>query len=114
MEVIFACKRFPIDQVLRCTFGLSAPEFAILKVLLSNERLGTYKIAKVLKKDRTTVQRSIKALIENRLIKRYQLNIEGGGYQYEYEAQNKEEIKEKIKKHFENFSVIVNKEIDSW
>lgn len=114
IEVNFACKKFPIDQVLRCTFGLSNPEFKILKVLLAQGESSVEEIAKVLGKDRTTIQRAIKGLVRKDLVKRRQYNLESGGYQYYYYPQNKEAIKQRIQKQFERFSQLVHREIENW
>ena len=114
MEVMFACKRFPIDQVLRCSFGLSNPEFTILKALLSKGERSVEELAEMLGKDRTTVQRTIKPLVAKGLVKRWQYNLDGGGYQYHYLPQDKEAIKRRIQEHFDNFSGLVRAEIEKW
>ena len=114
MELNFACKKFPIEQVLRCSFGLSNPEFRILKVLLSKGERSVEEIGDELGKDRTTIQRSIKNLVQKKLVKRKQYNLENGGYQFYYLPQDKEEIKEKIKEHFVQFSSMVREEVEKW
>jgi len=114
MELNFACKRFPIDQVLRCSFGLSQPEFTILKILLSKGEKSVEELAELLEKDRTTVQRAIKPLLAKGLVKRRQYNLESGGYQYYYQPQDKEAVKKRIQEHFDHFSRTVREEIERW
>ena len=114
MEVDFACKRFSMDQVLRCAFGLSNPEFRILKVLLTRGERSVEEIAGALGKDRTTIQRAIKGLVEKGLIKRRQYNLYSGGYVYHYLPQHKEEIKKRVQEHFEGFSRMIRDEIGRW
>ncbi len=114
MEVTFACKKFPIDQVLRCSFGLSQSQFRLLKLLLSRGELSVEEAANLLGKDRTTVQRSMKSLVQRGLVQRRQYNLENGGYQYHYLPQNKQDIKQRIKEHFEHFSQMVHKELERW
>ncbi|MBR9693192.1 MarR family transcriptional regulator [Candidatus Woesearchaeota archaeon] len=114
MELNFACKKFPIDQVLRCSFGLSNPEFRILKVLLSKGEKSVEDVAEILGKDRTTVQRSMKTLVAKGLVKRRQYNLDNGGYQYHYLPQDKAIVKERIQQHFESFAKNVRDEIESW
>lgn len=114
MELNFACKQFPIEQVLRCSFGLSNAEFGVLRKLLSGGERSVEQLAASLNKDRTTVQRAVKPLIEKGLVIRRQYNLENGGYQFFYTAANKEAIKERIHEHFERFSRLVKEEIERW
>ena len=113
MELSFACKSFPIAQVLRCSFGLTATEFAVLRLLLNGER-SVEELAKQLGKDRTTIQRAISPLVEKGLVTRRQYNLEGGGYQYYYRAAERETIKRRVSEHFEQFSRVVRSEIEGW
>jgi len=114
MELNFACKKFPIDQVLRCSFGLSDPQFRILKVLLAKDERAVEEIARDLGRDRTTVQRNIKVLVAKGLVQRRQYNLENGGYQYHYLPQNKDAMKQRIQDHFAQFSKMVKEEIEQW
>jgi len=114
MDLTFACKTFPIEQVLRCSFGLSAAEFRVLKVLLSKGEKSVEEAAEFLGRDRTTVQRAMAGLLKKGLVKRRQYNLDGGGYQYAYHPQDKEWIKERISEHFDRFSRTVKNEIESW
>jgi predicted transcriptional regulator len=114
MELNFGCKRFPIDQVLRCSFGLTAPEFAILKTLLSKGELSVEEVATLLGKDRTTIQRAMKSIVAKGLVKRRQYNLDTGGYQYHYLPEDKEQIKQRIQSHFQKFTEMVRDEIEHW
>lgn len=114
MELDFACKRFPIDQILRCAFGLSGTEFSTLKALLKKGEATVEELAEQLKKDRTTVQRSMTPLVEKGLVKRRQYNLDGGGYQYSYSPKDKAWIKEHINQHFAHFSEQVKSEVEKW
>jgi len=114
MELTFACRRFPIDQVLRCSFGLSNPEFQVLKALLAKGELAVEDLAAKLGKDRTTIQRAIKPLVAKGLVKRRQYNLESGGYQYYYYTEEKTSIKARIQEHFQHFAGLVKEEIEKW
>ncbi|RME30845.1 MarR family transcriptional regulator [Candidatus Woesearchaeota archaeon] len=113
MEVQFACKRFPIAQVLRCSFNLTLTEYEVLKLLMRGER-SVEELAQRLGKDRTTVQRAIKPLIAKGLVRRRQYNLSGGGYQFFYSAVGKERIKQRVNEHFEHFTRTVRAEIENW
>lgn len=114
MELNFACKRFPIDQILRCAFGLSGTEFTTLKALLKKGDATVEELAEILKKDRTTVQRAMSPLVAKGLVQRRQYNLDGGGYQYSYSPKDKVWIKEQINQHFSNFSEQVKSEVEKW
>lgn len=114
MELTFACKRFPIDQVLRCSFALTNVEFQLLKLLLGGTESSVEDLARQLSRDRTTVQRAVKRLVEKGLLHRRQYNLDSGGYQYYYRAAERERIKEQIQERFEEFSRLVKGEIERW
>jgi len=114
MNVSFACKIFPLDQVLRCTFGLSRAELVALKELLKTDESTVEELAARLKKDRTTVQRALASMTHAGLVRRRQYNLSGGGYQYAYSSLPKEEIKRRVEEHFVHFSAMIRKEIERW
>ncbi|RMF05204.1 MarR family transcriptional regulator [Candidatus Woesearchaeota archaeon] len=94
----FACKTISIEEVIKCSFGLRKSDLRIFNFLLANlaERFTTDDIAKELQLDLSTVQRSVKKLHEEGLVKRTQQNMDSGGYFYVYEIAPKQVIKQKI------------------
>ncbi len=113
MVLEFACKRFEIDEVLKCSFGLNKTEFLILKKLLSREKK-VDELSSELGKDKSTIQRSLQKMLNKGIVKRSQRNLKKGGYVFYYKSINKQLIKEHINKLFENFRRIVNKTINEW
>jgi len=86
-----------------------------MKYLLKEKEEKTIEeIMTKIKKDRTTIQRSVKKLFEKELIKRRQINLEKGGYVFVYSPKPKKELKEKVYKIFESFKDMVGKEIQQW
>lgn len=115
MVLNFVCRVVTLEQVLRCSFSLNKTEIAILKYLLEKkEELTIEEIMKKIKKDRTTIQRGVKRLFEQDLIKRRQINLAKGGYVFVYSPKSKRELKEKVYKIFESFKESVGKEIQKW
>ncbi len=89
----FACKRFDIDEVVRCSLNLTKTEFKILKSLLKKkEFVSTRKIASELGLGLSTVQKTTKKLRELGLLTQRQKNLEKGGYFYEYSISEKEKL----------------------
>jgi len=111
----FACKVLPFDKILRCSFGLNTTEIAVLKHLIKNNKEMTVDvIEKGVNKDKTTIQRAVKALSDKELIFRHQINLKKGGYVFVYKAAGKKLIKERIYKNFESFKNSINGEIEKW
>jgi predicted transcriptional regulator len=115
MTLNFVCRLITLEQILHCSFGLNKTEISILKHLLSTKNEETIEeIMKEVSKDRTTVQRAVKRLFEKELIKRRQLNLGKGGYQFIYSSKPKSELKEKVFKIFHTFEENVGAEIQKW
>ncbi|MBR9675793.1 MarR family transcriptional regulator [Candidatus Woesearchaeota archaeon] len=116
MEMInFACKQVPIEQVIRCAFAMSKTDYQVFKTLLSNNKeLEISQIAKKLKRDRSTTQKSIKNLLDKKIISRRQINIGSGGYLFVYEISDKNNIKKLIYENFEAWQKKVLAELEKW
>jgi predicted transcriptional regulator len=115
MSLNFVCRIVSLEEILRCSFGLNKTELIIMKQLLKNRgEHAIEEIMKNVKKDRTTIQRSVKKLFEKELINRRQINLEKGGYIFVYSAKPKRQLKEKVYKIFESFKEMVGKEIQKW
>ena len=113
--VDFACKKIPLEQVIRCGFGLSKTEYALLKLLLNQEKeLDINTISKKLGKDRTTAQRAMKKLVDSGLVFRRQMNIEAGGFQFYYRIKSKEDVKKKAYENFCSWRDLVESELKKW
>ena len=115
MTLDFACKKFNLEEVIRCSFNLSKGEFSILKTLLSNKKyFSTQELEDLTALDRSTVQRGVKKLYESQLLERSQINLNGGGYQFSYKIKSKNEIRQKIILVIQNWSKRVQEEFDNW
>jgi predicted transcriptional regulator len=115
MPLNFVCRIISLEQILHCSFGLNKTEILILKHLLySKEEETIEEVMKSIKRDRTTIQRSVKKLHERDLIKRRQLNLDKGGYVFIYSSKPKQELKDKVRKILHNFEDMVDAEIQKW
>lgn len=111
----FACKKIPIEQIIKCAFNINTTDYLILKLLLNSKtELNTQHIKKKIYKDRTTIQKSIKNLLNLKLITRRQLNLSSGGFEYIYQIKDKKEIKELIYKNFKSWEKIILKTLENW
>ncbi len=93
----FACKKFDINEIVRCSFGLTKTEFNILDTMIkSNREYSSVLIAKHMKLDLTTAQRALKKFFALNLVNRRQENLENGGYIFKYRVKDKKELSSKI------------------
>jgi len=111
----FACKRVPIEEIIKCSFALNKTDYLVFKTLTAAKvEIPIQDIQDSIGKDRTTIQRSIKNLINKELIHRRQINLDSGGYMFYYCIKKKEEIKKQIYTNFENWQGKVLDELNNW
>jgi predicted transcriptional regulator len=112
----FACKKFSLEEVLRCSLNLSKAELDILKFLIKNkhEDVNTKIIQSKVKLDLTTVQRAVKKIYKLGILDRTQANLGNGGYVFSYKIKSKVEIKNKVIEIVDNWSKRVGNEFDKW
>ncbi len=111
----FACRKIDLEEIFICTFSINRTAYRILRVLSrSRKALTIEEISKLLNKDRTTIQKTIKQLLEKDLIERKQLNKSKGGYVYYYYVKNKEEIKKRVKNIIGEWTKNVDRALAFW
>jgi len=111
----FACRRFDLEEVIRCGLGLSKTDYRILKHLVeTGETTDSKKIATKLDIDLSTAQRSLKRLRELELLKRQQINLSSGGYNLLYSSIEKKKIRELLESIVDGWTAKVKKELSSW
>lgn len=111
----FACKKFEIENIVKCSLGLTKSDFKILKLLIENPTLTfqTLDISKKLEMDLSTVQRGVKRLREKGLLVRGQTNLPNG-YVFEYKIKSKKTVKDMVSEIILEWTKRVEKEICSW
>lgn len=112
----FACKRFVIDDIVKCAFGLTRSEFEVFKLLADSpeEEFVSSLIAKKLSLDISTVQRALKKLYDQDVLFRGQSNFTGGGYEYSYTLKNTDYVRKKIHSILKNWLNRVDDELTTW
>ena len=115
MDVNLSCIDISMDDLLRCSFGLSRLEVGVLKALLDEEGWTPVgKIASRMRRDRSVVQRGLSSLLAKKLIVREQANKPHGGYEYLYMASDKKAIKRSILGKSRAFCMMVNAQVSRW
>ena len=86
-----------IKKILRCAFDLTDLEVSIT-LMLPTEGMRVKEIQNILKKDRTTIQKSLKILVEKGLIFRESKCCVKGkrGRYFVYKSLDREEIRKKV------------------
>jgi len=111
----FACKKFDLDEVVKCSLALSKSDFRLLRFLMSHDkRFTTEELASELKLDKSTIQRGVKRLHEKELVRRSQINQSVGGYIFLYQIKDKENIRKVILDIVEGWTETVRKSIKKW
>jgi len=112
----FACKKFDLKEVIRCSLNLTKTEFKIMEYLIENltKEVTARKIAQKLKIGISTSQKAINKLSKKELIKRNQKNLEKGGYIFVYSIKRKQILKQKILDIIHNWKEKVEIEIQRW
>jgi predicted transcriptional regulator len=111
----FACKKFDIEEVVKCSLGLSKSEFRLLNFFIKNKKeFTTDELAKALKLDKSTIQRSVKKLHQKNLVTRGQINQTVGGYLFTYKIKDKQKIRKIILDTVENWVGVFREKIANW
>jgi len=112
----FACKRFDLDDVIKCGLGLTRAEFRVMKYFLEKRDVEctTSSMSRKMKLNLTTVQKAVKKLNEKGVIVRHQKNLENGGYVYTYECKSKAEIRKIVKGIIGKWFGEVERRVDGW
>lgn len=110
----FACETIKREDLIRCAFSLKSSEYRILDHLLDSDPKGVKEIAEDLDLQRSTVQKSLKTLIDEDLVSRRQFNLSSGGYKYVYRTPSKKEIKERVFHLIEDWISSAKESIRDW
>ncbi len=112
----FACKRFDLEEVIRCSLNLTKTEFKIMEYLIKQNRkcFTTQEISKIFGIGLSTAQKSVRKIKEAEIVKRGQKNFKGGGYVFIYSINQKRVLKEKILRIIRNWTEKVEDRIQEW
>jgi predicted transcriptional regulator len=112
----FACKKFDLKEVIRCSLTLTKTEFKILKHLMKNpnEQFTAQEISQKFNIGLSTSQKGINEINKKELIKRSQKNLRKGGYLFVYSIKEKEILKKRILAIINNWVQKVEIEMKEW
>lgn len=84
------------DNVIQCIFELNNLDIKVYKILKKTREARADELAKILRKDRSNVYRSLQKLTCCRLCIKEQRNIQNGGYYHIYKSINATKIKKEL------------------
>ena len=114
--VDFACTHISIENIIKCSFGLTKTELEIFRYFTNNKytQFSTQELSEKLNLDITTIQKAVKKLHSKGVLQKSQKNLEHGGYVLLYTCVGNHKIKQIIMKNFENFSKKVEESLCNW
>lgn len=108
------CKRMDSKELIKCTFDLTKTELRIFLFLLKlNASVPSIEISKKIGLDRTTIQKSLKKLLEKKIIDRRQNNLDNGGYVFLYSVKQKEPLKEQMKQIIDEWKTTAQNQLEN-
>lgn len=115
LAVSFACKTIDLQDILRCSFNLNKTEYNLLLFLMKqSESLCASSIGEMVSKDRTTIQKAIKHLLDSDLVHKHQVNLDQGGYIFVYKIKDKEYLRTRILEVVNSWHNSVVNEVKNW
>ena len=113
--ISFACKGIQFEELIRCSFNLNKTEYKILMQLLElKKEVSIPGLAKIMKMDRSSIQKGAVGLLKKNLAHRRQVNLNNGGYFFFYSAERKESIKNSILLIIDKWHESVIEEVEGW
>lgn len=112
----FACKKFDLNEVIKCSLSLSKSEFRLFNFFIkhSDRDFSTLELSQKLKLDKSTIQRGVKKLHQKGLLFRTQLNQAVGGYLFKYRIKDKKGVKKKVLDILNSWKSTVESELKKW
>jgi len=112
----FACKKFNLNEIIKCSLNLTKLEFTMLEFLIKkdNKWFSANDISKKLGIGLSTTQKGVKKLNEKNVLLQRQENIPGGGYYFVYKMTNKHKLKRNILIIVQNWTKKVESELNQW
>lgn len=112
MKTIISDRKICCDDVIKDIYDLNKLDIKVYKTLCKETELRTTQIAEQLKKERSTVYRSLQRLYCCGLCVKKTKTIPKGGYYHVYKAVEKKETKKNLEKCIEEWSEKMKKTLN--
>lgn len=101
-------------DLLACLYELNALETSAYFALHKTGGAKMEDLAAELERDRSTVYRAVKKLVDLHLAERETICMKGGGYYYVYHAASPERVRELIERRLDEFEAAVRARLDAF
>jgi len=102
------------EDILECIAGFGDLEKEIYLSMLEEDEMTVDEVAEKAGKERSTVFRSLKTLLENDFVEKDTSGLEGGSYVNVYSAVPPEEVSQSMRERVENWRGLVEDMIDEF
>jgi predicted transcriptional regulator len=103
MKFIDLDKNICCNDVIQCIFNLNDQDIKLFKELKKTGEIRADNLSKIIKKERSTIYRSLQKLTGAKLVIKNTNNIESGGYYHTYKCNDKNEIKKNLDNCVDNW-----------
>ena len=111
----FACKSVEVEEIIACSLSLKKSEYKIFEAMIKeSKKYSIQELSDKLKLDRTTIQKVLKKFVDLEIAKRYQQNLESGGYIFYYQIRDKNDLKKKIHSAIKKWNDSAVLAVDKW
>ena len=109
MSMFFSLSSFETENItcfdiIKAVHALTENELEILSCVHQNQPIDMRGIVSIIPKDRATISRSIQKLMSIGFVRQEKINLERGGYKYQYYSKSMKEIRDKLKTQIVNIS----------
>lgn len=111
MKYINLDKNICCEDVMQCIFDLNEQDIEVLKKLQKNNEIRADNLAKTMKKDRSTIYRSLQKLTCAGLCIKITKKIDKGGYYHVYKRNSTMDAKKQMQQCIENWYKKMNETI---
>ncbi len=101
-------------DLLTCLYNLKPSDLEVLLVLAKNENATLDQIARIVKKDRSSVHRCLSKLVSVNLVSRQSKSLKGGGYYHTYAMLDSATIKKHALERVNEITQSLNTLVDSF
>ena len=102
------------EDILECIAGFGDLEKEIYLSMLEEDEMTVDEVAEKVGKERSTVFRALKTLLENDFVEKDTRGLEGGSYVNVYDAVPPEEVSQRMRERVENWRELVEEMIDEF
>lgn len=112
MKIIENPEKLRCEDVIKCVFNLNNLDLKVYKKLKQKNNLRADQLSKLLKKERSTIYRSLQKLTSCGICKKKTNNLEKGGYCHTYHCKDTKKISKEAEKCLDKWYKTMKKKLN--